>query len=172
VASQLGQLLRVSVKYGTALTPLCKEIEQLRLYVEIQELRYKERLVFEILPFDAALSHLRVLSMILQPCVENAITHGMRAGDAPLHITVRIAREENALLIHITDDGAGLTSESNDSPDLRRLSGSGIGIRNIQERIALYFGGDYGIRIDGGPEQGCRVLIRLPVLPEGESERG
>lgn len=176
VATKLGQFLRSSVKNGTTTTTLAQEIRQTMLYVEIQQIRFKERMHFTIRPFVKELADFRVLRLIMQPALENALVHGMRPGGIPINITVSITKSEDALRIEISDDGAGMDEERlqtvinhiHGRADAAVIpsSSTGIGMRNIQERIDLYFGGDYGLEISSVPGKGTTVCLCLPLLLE------
>lgn len=183
VAIKLGQFLRSSVRNGTTTTTLAEEIRQTMLYVEIQQIRFKERMNFTILPFDKELEDFRVLSLILQPALENALVHGMRSGGIPIHITVSITKREDGLRIEISDDGAGMDQERLQTvinhmrgrvdAAVIPSSSTGIGMRNIQERIDLYFGSGYGLEVSSVLGKGTTVCLCLPLLPkEAKGEKG
>lgn len=179
IASQLGHLLRLSVKIDTLTIPLAQEIEQTGLYIEIQKMRYKDRLDFEIMPFDEGLNSLQVLRLILQPSVENAIVHAMRPDSTPLHIRVQVAAEADKLTIQVRDDGIGMEParltevleyiRGKGKAEKFLTSGTGIGIRNIHERIVLYFGESYGVDMVSTPNVGTTIRITMPILPTGDA---
>jgi two-component system sensor histidine kinase YesM len=109
---------------------------------------------------------------MIQPIIENAIYHGMEYMDGDGLIDIDAFAQDGDLLFKITDNGMGMTSDvverlltpSADSAHLESVSGgSGIGLLNVQERIQLYFGKEYGLTIDSEPDEGTTVTIRLPA---------
>jgi len=173
IASQLGKLLRLSVREEGVFIPLSQELMQTKIYMDIQNIRYKEKLSFEILPFPKELEACKVVHMILQPCIENAITHGMRGQEKTLKITVEIKAEDDMLHFIISDNGKGMEKERLAEVNEHIVGkngakfmteGSGIGIKNIQERIALYFGERYGVSIQSELGKGTRVSILMPLV--------
>ncbi len=108
------------------------------------------------------------LKLMLQPLVENAIYHGMEFMDGDGEICVKAYRKEEELWFDIRDNGLGMTEEKvagllgeNNHDSSRR--GSGIGVKNVNERIKLYFGDGYGLSIQSEPDEGTVVTIRLPA---------
>lgn len=176
IASQLGKLLRSSVKSDDFVIPISQEIEQTMIYRDIQKIRYKEKLNIEILSFPETWEGDKVLRLILQPCIENSIVHGMRGNRHVLNITVEIKREEDSLFFIVKDNGIGMPQErlsnirgyinsTKTAPRAIKTTGSGIGLKNIQERLHLYFGALYGLQIDSSPDGGTTVTIHMPLIP-------
>ena len=115
---------------------------------------------------------------MLQPIVENAIYHGMEYMEDSGTILVTAEMKDGDLQIVVSDNGLGMTPEQAAKlltgdpmrPDTRRKPGSGVGLKNVQSRIHLYFGEQYGLTIDSEPDEGTRVIIRLPAIPYGTME--
>ena len=113
------------------------------------------------------------LKLMLQPMVENAIYHGMEFMDGDGEILIRVWREGDDLYLMVRDNGLGMTEEQVENlfkgtghvPSRR---GSGIGVRNVNERIRLYFGEAYGLKIQSEPDAGTDVIIHLPAVPYSE----
>jgi Predicted signal transduction protein with a C-terminal ATPase domain len=172
IAAKLGLLLRQTVRNDTVLIPLKNEIEQALIYVDIQKTRYQDKLQVNILPYDADLADCCILRLILQPGIENAIVHGMPIDGRPLTVNVFIYREGENIKILIEDDGIGVSPERLDivmayvqdraGDSALETVGSGVGIRNIQQRLVLYFGKEYGIEIESVPGERTVLTIRMP----------
>ena len=115
-----------------------------------------------------------ILRFILQPIVENAIVHGLGNLTSKGTLEISIRREKDALLIVIEDDGVGMDAERvrdlntfiNEPKEVRDNKKS-IGIRNVNQRIQLSCGNEYGISIESKPYQGSRFYIRLPLIQRG-----
>jgi two-component sensor histidine kinase len=136
--------------------PLQEELRVLRLYTQIQQVRFGERLriTWDIAEetLDAAVPH-----MLLQPLVENAIKHGLEAHSSAGKIEIRAARDENSLLLTIRDDGPGCRV-----PSPRR--GPGIGIANVRSRLAQLHPNDHFFDVADAPGGGALVTIRTPFV--------
>ena len=180
IASQLGKLLRSSVKNEEFIVTVAQELEQTMIYMDIQKIRYKEKLTVEILPFPEMIKSYRVLRMVLQPMIENAIVHGMIGKNHVLRITVALETKDDSLCIYIRDNGAGMSKERleavrshiyDSSGGEKEISttGSGIGIKNIQERMRLYFGPEYGLQIDSTQGEGTIITMRMPLITQDET---
>ncbi|WP_181592891.1 histidine kinase [Paenibacillus sp. YN15] len=159
----LSRLLRISISEKASVISLGEEADILRDYMHIQQIRYTDRLAFRIM-IPAGYDNCPIPKLTLQPIVENAIKHGVEMMLEPCCITVQAMEEENALCIVITDNGPGMDEET-----VRRLNrfeyksqGTGIGLKNIHERLQLLFGADYGIHCDSSPGGGTAVTVRLP----------
>jgi len=166
ITKALAQFFRISLSQGDAFIPLSKEIEHVQQYLFIQEQRYGDRLNYEI-DLDPALESVNVPKIILQPIVENAIYHGIKPLDRPGHLWIKAGVETGSsdalqLLITIRDDGIGFDQS------LGRASGymtklGGVGLENVNRRIALIYGEPYGLEIHSTPGVGTEVTIRLPL---------
>ncbi len=168
MVNALARLFRISISKGHELISLEKELEHAKSYLKIQNFRYKNQFTYE---FDVEESCLPYLcnKITLQPMIENAIYHGLNrmVDEGKIRITVR--EEENAVVMTVEDNGVGMTEETC-REILRREPGerTGIGIKNVNDRIQIYFGEEYGIRIASEPDVGTLVEIRIPKLREGE----
>ena len=108
------------------------------------------------------------LKLMLQPLVENAIYHGMEFMDGDGLIEIQVKKEGKDLWIEVRDNGFGMTKEQvenllSEKPHVSSRRGSGIGVKNVNERIRLYFGEDYGLIIESEPDEGCLIRCHLPV---------
>ena len=168
MVNALARLFRISISKGHELIPLEKELEHAKSYLKIQNFRYKNQFTYE---FDVEESCLPYLcnKITLQPMIENAIYHGLNrmVDEGKIRITVR--EEENAVVMTVEDNGVGMTEETCQEILCREPGErTGIGIKNVNDRIQIYFGEEYGIRIASEPDVGTLVEIRIPKLREGE----
>ena len=163
----LARFFRLSLGKGKNIVTVKAEIEHVKNYLMIQHMRFKNKFDYE---FDIAedVLELSSLKLMLQPLVENAIYHGMEFMDGDGLIKIRVWREADELYLSVTDNGLGMTEDKvamvlagkSNSGNGR---GSGIGVKNVNERIKLYFGEDYGLKIDSEPDVGTTIVIHLPA---------
>ncbi|TVX99836.1 cache domain-containing sensor histidine kinase [Cohnella terricola] len=166
LVQSLSKLFRLSLNSGREITTVRDEVEHLRHYVVIQQKRYEDMIDFQISVEEEALDA-HTVKLVLQPFVENAIVHGVeKKGDSGT-IRVEIKREHDDLVFYIFDSGDGVNLE-----DIQHLlehngeNNKGFAIKNINDRIQLYFGAQYGIEFMNRPE-GTVVKVVQPWV-EGE----
>lgn len=172
VVTALARFFRISLSKGKSIIPVRDELEHVRNYLMIQQMRYKNKFTYRIEPEEDTLD-LASLKLMMQPLVENAIYHGMEFMDGDGEIVVSTCLENGDLWVTIQDNGLGMTKEQADSlltenahSSSRR--GSGIGVKNVNERIRLYFGEDYGLIIESEPDVGTTIRLHLPAVPYQE----
>lgn len=166
----LARLFRISISQGRELIPVEQEIAHAESYLQIQKYRYKNQFTYtfdvdpECLPFLCN-------KITLQPILENAINHGLKLLVDEGRIEVRVCRDGEDVVFSVRDNGVGMTPEQVDSI-LRRDPGNhtGIGIKNVNDRLQIYFGKQYGLHIVSEPDVGTTVEIRMPQIREGEYE--
>ena len=174
MVSSLAKLFRISLSRGKSIIPLKDELEHARNYMNIQQVRFKNRFETEITA-DPDTEGVYALKLTVQPILENAIYHGMASAEDDGLISVHAMRQGGDLLIEVSDNGVGMRPEvaesllDADRPAIH-TRGSGIGVRNVHQRIRLTFGKEYGLTIWSEPDEGTKVTIRLPALDE-ESAR-
>jgi LytS/YehU family sensor histidine kinase len=152
--AKLSDLLRELLRHrDQALVPLGDELRYARTYLEIAQLRFADRLQFEI-DVAPALDQASVPLFILQPLVENALAHGIGGRTRGGRVVVKASRTGNRLLLQVADDGAGLTTSAT-----RR---DGIGLSNTRERLRATFDGDHSFSLDPGAESGAIARIDIP----------
>jgi len=171
VITSLSKFFRISLSKGEHFISVADELEHIRHYLIIQKMRYKNKFEYEIEAEEAALS-CRTPKLVLQPLVENAIYHGIEPGadEGMIRISARIIGGK--LRLRVRDDGLGIPPDKlKGLPTNANSSGgeeSGIGLRNVHERVRLSYGEEYGLRVESEREEGTTVDIWLPCLPEGE----
>jgi two-component system sensor histidine kinase YesM len=165
----LAKLFRISISKGHDIISLAEEIEHVRNYLIIQQTRYQGKFEFSIdLPED--MQKLPTIKLIIQPIVENAIYHGIKYLQEMGHIDITVSRRKpGAIVIQIRDNGVGMDEETLEN--ILRFSashlsdGSGIGVKNVHQRVQLYYGSDFGLEISSEMDEGTLVNI---VIPEGD----
>ena len=175
MVTSLARLFRISLSKGKSIIPLADELEHARHYMNIQQIRFKNRFTTEI-QAKPGTEGLYTLKLIIQPLLENAVYHGMASAEDDGIIRVTAYREGEDLLIDVEDNGLGMRPElaasllDEDRPEVR-TKGSGIGVRNVHQRVSLTFGEGYGLTIFSEPDEGTLARIRLPALSQEEAER-
>ncbi len=171
MVAALARLLRLSISKGEELIPIRDEIEHITNYLIIQKMRYKDKLDF-LLDVDEEIMRFRTLKLILQPLVENSIYHGIKNKPDPGTIRVLGKRVDGKILLSIEDDGVGMSAESLArifTPD-NGTRHRGVGVSNVNERIKLYFGPEFGLDYRSEPAKGTTVSIWLPVIGGEEQD--
>lgn len=166
MTSALAKLFRIGISKGREVIPIREEMEHIKNYLKIQEMRYSEQLDYDIF-IEESIYEFGTVKLILQPIVENAIYHGVKYKQEVGHITIKGLSQEEDILFIIEDDGVGMTEEQL-AQVMNKESKSGVGMSNVDERIRLYFGEDYGIQIESEMDEGTRVTIRIPQQRVGE----
>ena len=170
------KLLGKSMRYvldntGTRYTTIAKEMAHIETYLQIQRLRFGDRVNYTINNKESVfLDRAMILPLLLQPIVENAIVHGLEEVESGGMITVDIEREgESDLLITITDNGCGMDEDTLKNMRDNLEHGTikeryGIGLYNIHQRTKLCYGEDYGLTIDSRLGVGTRVVTRIKLI--------
>ena len=176
VVTALARFFRISLSRGKSIIPVRDELEHVRNYLMIQHMRFKNRFTYEI-EADEDVMELASVKLILQPLVENAVYHGMEFMDGDGEIRIRVYRDGEDLYMKVSDNGLGMTKEQvkgmfTDKPHVKSGSGSGIGVRNVNERIRLYFGQEYGLSIESELDEGTVVTIHMRAVPYAETAEG
>jgi len=155
--SKLCDFLRIALGAdGTGRTTLREELDMLQTYLEIEAIRFGDRLTVEFECADELLE-LAVPNFILQPLVENAIKHAVAPTSRPVIVRVAARRDGDSLVLSVSDNGGG--------PNLSRKSGSGLGLANTRRRLEVEYGAK--ARLETMPhEEGYIALMRLPLASE------
>lgn len=161
----LGDLLRVSINAKKIFLTMQEEADILRQYVLIQKIRYEERLEVSI-DLEDSLKGYVIPKLTLQPFVENSIKYGLEACNGVCRVSIRTEDRDERLAIHIRDNGPGMKGDL-----VRRIlagqveaRGSGIGIKNIHERLRQFYGREFSLNIDSMQGQGTAVTITVAKL--------
>ncbi len=166
----LARLFRISISRGKELIPIIDEINHAKSYLVIQSYRYKNQFTYEFIVDETILDYL-CNKITLQPILENAIYHGIGRMVDEGKVTVIAKREENDIVFSVEDNGAGMTKEQCESIlKKERSDSSGIGIKNVNDRIKIFFGDEYGIWIESELDVGTTITIRFPIIKEAPDE--
>ncbi len=165
----LARLFRISISKGHELIPISREIEHAESYLQIQKYRYKNRFSYEFRADPECLPYL-CNKITLQPILENAINHGLDLMVEEGHIQVEVCSDGEDILFRVIDDGVGMSADQvqavlSEGPGSR----TGIGIRNVNDRLKIYFGREYGLKITSVPDEGTCVEIRMPKVRQEDS---
>ena len=173
IVTALAKFFRISLSKGKNIITVKDEVEHVRNYLMIQNMRFKNRFEYSIDVDEKVLSY-SSLKLMLQPLVENAIYHGMEFMDGDGEIDVKVFKEDDSLYFTITDNGLGMSKDMVEtllSKDfVPSKKGSGIGVKNVNERIKLYFGSEYGLKVESEPDEGTKITIHLPAVVYGEND--
>ena len=162
----LARLFRISISKGHELIPIAKEIEHAENYLEIQKYRYKNQFTYTF-DVDPGCLNYYCNKITLQPIIENAIMHGLDLLVDEGHITVRVRQDGEDVVFTVQDNGVGMSAEQaaailrEDAQDR-----TGIGIKNVNDRLRIYFGRQYGLRITSELDAGTSVELRMPKVKE------
>ncbi|MEE0794340.1 MAG: sensor histidine kinase [Oscillospiraceae bacterium] len=166
----LARLFRISISRGHELIPIAKELEHAESYLQIQMYRYKNQFTYT---FDVDPDCLGYYcnKITLQPIIENSINHGLDLMVDEGRIDVRVRFDGDDIVFSVQDNGVGMGPEQLEAimqhgPTDR----TGIGIKNVNDRLKIYFGRNYGLSITSEPDVGTCVEIRMPRIREGDYE--
>lgn len=175
MVTALSGLLKNMAKGFNEKVTLRAELDFLSDYITIEKMRYMEMFDVEIDVADEELYQAKIIKLTLQPLVENAIFSGIEPGGKNGSIKIRIWQEEEKLCISVKDDGVGMTEEKiqdimNNPQKRKGDTMSGIGLPNVDQRIKLVYGNEYGLRIKSQVGEYTEILVTLPI--EYEKENG
>lgn len=170
--TSLSKFFRISLSKGKNIITVEEELEHVRHYLIIQKIRFKNKFDFSIECEEEALSCL-TLKLILQPIAENAIVHGIEKMQDEGVIRIAAFVKDERLTIRVSDNGLGMTRKVMDQilTGGVRSGGSGVGVKNVNERIRLYYGKSYGLSFESELEEGTTVTITLPKEKTEEIRR-
>lgn len=171
----LGKLLRISLSKGKNIITVGDELQHARSYLDIQKYRYKNKFL-SFFDIEEDIEKYRIIKLIIQPLLENAIYYGMEYMDGEGEIHIRAYTSGEDLFIEVEDNGLGMPQEQVDkllTDDTEtRSKGSGIGLKNVHQHIQLYFGSEYGLEITSEPDEKTIVRIHLPKTEETSPGEG
>lgn len=166
MVNALARLFRISISRGHELIPIRSELQHAESYLQIQAHRYKNQFVYRFDVDEDCLDYL-CNKITLQPIIENAIYHGINGLVDDGEITVSVKGEGEDIVFTVADNGSGMSEEQIEAIMSKdRSDHAGIGIKNVNDRLKIYFGGSYGITIDSVPDEGTQVHIRMPKVRE------
>ena len=161
----LCDFYRISLSNGDEFIPIKDEIKHVECYLKIQSIRFKNQFTYD-LEVEPHLLSMYCLKILLQPLIENAITHGLRPLDHPGEIHIRIFTQENNIIMTVEDNGVGMSDQMLDEVN-NGLSNQALhkyGLYNINQRIRLTYGETYGIHIQSQLNSGTKVTVTIPQI--------
>jgi len=165
MVTALARLFRISLSKGKNIITVRDELEHARNYLTIQNIRYKNKFTYSI-EVDEKMLDFASIKLIIQPLIENSIYHGVEFMGGDGEILVKTYSKETDLYIDVIDNGLGMLQEVADTlltnESKRERKSSGIGLKNVHERIQLYFGKNYGLEIYSEPDEGTTIRIHMP----------
>ncbi len=166
VSKALGEMLRLSLNINQTMVPLELELAHTENYLKIQQQRYIDKVSYQI-SGEKELLAAAVPKLILQPIVENCIYHGIRPQKKMGKIEISYKKEEDILVLTVSDNGVGYNPQPKE-PDknLIKTKLGGIGMKNVDQRIKILCGNDYGITVQNREEGGTIVRYKLKILEE------
>jgi two-component system sensor histidine kinase YesM len=170
----LGDMFRYSIKTESELVPIEDELAHVSNYLTIQKIRYEDKIDFRF-NLEEGLSSLKVLKLIVQPIIENALYHGLESTKNKGTVAVTVYRVEERIVFEIEDDGVGMSHDQlqelrsllREPPafnELGRRDQRSIGLKNVHSRISLYYGPEYGLSLESELDQGTKVILNVPIL--------
>lgn len=166
IAVSLIGLLKTSIGNRSRLITVEEEVEYAKNYIQIENFRFKEEIKLKC-RVDEDVKSLKTLKLILQPLVENAIHHGFEEKNFSAVIDISVFTAEQRLVMEIRDNGKGMSKEVIQCIMENRVHNTrftGIGMKNVRDRIRLNFGGMFDIRIDSMIDNGTLVRIEQPIM--------
>ena len=170
----LSSFLRIGLNKGKKFIQIREEIRHIESYLKIQKFRYDDILEYSI-EIENSLYDMRIIKLLLQPLVENALYHGIKYKREGGSIRIRGYEKDNNIILEVIDNGVGMDENklnkikavientSLENSDIIRTNGDSFGLYNVAERIRLYYGNEYGLDIESRENVGTTVTIILPA---------
>lgn len=164
MTSALSKLLRKSISNQKEIVTVEEEVEYVSEYLKIQQMRYRDKLSYEINVEPEVLHH-SIMKLVLQPLVENAIYHGIKEKEGMGRILITGVREDDVIRLQVYDDGLGMDEESLAAVLSGKKQGSAgrVGVHNVNSRLKLHYGEEYGLTYFSKQNVGTTVTITIPV---------
>lgn len=167
--SRLSAFLRYTLaNEPTAQVTLAQEIETLKLYLDIEKMRFEERLRPHFL-IDPGVARARLPSLLLQPLIENAIKYAVTPQEEGADITLSAQLAGQNVRITVSDTGTGLSAEGTDPTTGIATESTGVGLANIRDRLAQAYGDQQRFEVQSGADGGFTVIIEFPFQPDGQA---
>ena len=169
MVNALARLFRISISKGHELITVEQELKHAECYLKIQKFRYKSQFTYKFQVEESCLGYL-CNKITLQPLIENSIVHGLDMAEDG-EILIEVYEKDQDIVMTVCDNGVGMTQEQCEEI-LQKDSNqkSGIGIKNVNDRVKIYFGEQYGVTISSELDEGTKVEIRMPKILEEDYE--
>lgn len=175
MTTSLATLFRISLSRGREIIPIEQEAKHVLSYLQIQKQRYGDKLTYSMdLPPEAF--QLYTVKLVLQPLVENAIYHGIKESDGPGDISITVQVQEDTVTMRVTDNGLGIPADRLEVLQAGLARGisvnfDGYGIFNVNERLRLHFGREYGLQLESEWGRGTAATLTMPRITAEEVSR-
>lgn len=166
IVKKLGKIMRRNLEVTNNIVSLKSELEMIEGYLDIQSLRFKGKVEYKF-EIEVEIEKYKILPLLLQPIVENAFKHGLEASTSIGEIKISIYDEVGYLIIEVSDNGVGIDKERLDFineklESYKNNNSKSIGISNVNERIKMFYGEEYGLYILSSSDIGTKVIMLLP----------
>lgn len=164
MTASLARLLRQSISNEDEVVSIGQEIEYARGYLTIQKMRYKDKMEYQI-DVDPSILNIPLIKLVLQPVIENAIYHGLKYKESKGFLLVKGFPKDGNAVLQVIDDGVGMDKETLDhiyEKHKVNYRSNGVGIYNVQKRLQLYYGNEYGITYESEVGKGTTATITIP----------
>lgn len=179
IVRALSSFFRITLSRGKDWITIGEEIQHTRSYLTIQKMRYRNILDYSITIDEQVNLNDTILKLTMQPLVENALYHGIKNKRNGGVIDISVRQQAQTTILEVKDDGVGFTPErlaqikaemnraETDDPHIE-LKDNGFGLENVNKRIKLYYGKEYGLSITSEPQQGTQVTLLIPRIKQDE----
>ena len=170
LVKMLAKTMRYNIQVTDRLVTLKEELQMVEYYLKIQEYRFGDRITSELTIDSDVDMKARILPLTLQPFVENAFVHGLEEKACDARLVIYVYKKKDDIFIEIRDNGKGM--DYYELGHLRKImkdeqgDDNHIGVRNVNQRIRLLFGGEYGVEVDSEKNVGTKVVIHIPYQTE------
>ena len=169
MVNALARLFRISISRGHELITVEQELKHAECYLKIQKFRYKSQFTYEFKVEESCLGYL-CNKITLQPLIENAIVHGLDMSEKG-EILIEVFEQGQDIIMTVSDNGVGMThTQCEEILQKDSHQNNGIGIKNVNDRVKIYFGEQYGVTIFSELDEGTKVEIRMPKILEEDYE--
>jgi two-component system sensor histidine kinase YesM len=162
MVSHLAKFYRISLNKGKMILPISEEIKLTKYYIAIQQIRFEGLLRLHYAIDDSVLVY-QTVKLALQPFVENAINHAVWDDEVGINITIKVYKDDRDIYLEVIDDGMGMRAETLECALNKTDNVSGYGITNVDQRIKLAFGEEYGVTLYSKFGVGTKAQIRIPL---------
>lgn len=168
IVNSLSKFFRLSLNKGNDFYTIADEVEHVKSYISILKIKHRKSINFFIDVDDECLKY-KTIKILLQPLVENSVYHGIEPKGGMGNVNIKIFRHNNTITLDVIDDGIGINNKAQKVIE-KSFKGNndreGYGIANIDERIKLFFGNDYGLSIESNKPCGTKVTLIIPVIEQ------
>ncbi|WP_171644528.1 sensor histidine kinase [Paenibacillus phytorum] len=162
MVSHLAKFYRISLNKGKMILPISEEIKLTKYYIAIQQIRFEGLLRLHYAIDDSVLVY-QTVKLALQPFVENAINHAVWDDEVGINIIIKVYKDDRDIYLEVIDDGMGMRAETLERALNKTDNVSGYGITNVDQRIKLAFGDEYGVTLYSKFGVGTKAQIRIPL---------